>query len=94
MKKKTRIVILVIIIITILLGLLPNPLAFPTGPVSKSYKPIIPLPIYEVKEWHEYNVKPHTDSNEPDEQLVKTITGVEVYIFGIEVYDGRNIEYF
>ena len=93
MKKKARIIILVIVI-TIILGLFPNPIVFTAGPVNKSYKPIIPLPIYEVKEWHVNNIKPHADLNKPDEQFVKKITGVEVFVFGIEVYDGRSVEYY
>ena len=39
-------------------------------------------------------MKPHTNPDKPDEQFVKKITGVEVFIFGIEVYDGRNVEYY
>lgn len=33
-------------------------------------------------------MKPHTNPDKTDEQFVKMITGVEVFIFEIEVYDG------
>ena len=90
---RKRFIIALIAIVTVVLAvlcLIPSPLneakAADGGP--KIHSPV--LPVYTVVDWNKIEIAPHNpDGPDANASRGKTTKGIQVFIFGISVYDGR-----
>lgn len=95
MKKIVGIIILVAVIVLSILCVIPNPLnsAKAADGGTRIYSPI--LPIYVIYDWNKVKIEPHSglqgseSESGSGESNGKTVMGKQIFIFGIEVYDGR-----
>lgn len=91
MKKSVGIIILVAVLVFSIFCIIPNPLnsAKAADGGTRIYSPI--LPIYVIYDWNKISIEPHSglQGSESGESNGKTVMGKQIFIFGIEVYDGR-----
>ena len=90
LMRKRFIIILIVAIILAVLCIIPSPLnnAKSSDGGTRRYSPL--LPVYTVVDWNRVYIKQH-DPNNPDSNASngETTKGIQVFIFGISVYDGR-----
>jgi hypothetical protein len=98
MKKKVLKTILIVVLMGFLaLCLIPSPLsgAKAADGGTKIYTTIIP--VFYVIDWNKISPSPHSDKADPNSENYdpdyprgETTMGLQVFVFGICVYDGRH----
>ncbi len=89
MRKRNIIGLLASVVLAILC-LIPSPLnaAKAADGGTRMYSPI--LPVYKVIDWNKIEITPHnTDVPEANVSNGITTKGIQIFLFGISVYDGR-----
>ena len=85
------VVVLVAVLVFSIFCIIPNPLnsAKAADGGTRIYSPI--LPIYVIYDWNKVSIEPHSglQGSESGESNGKTVMGKQIFIFGIEIYDGR-----
>ncbi|SCW26535.1 hypothetical protein SAMN02910456_00100 [Ruminococcaceae bacterium YRB3002] len=89
MRRRYLIGLLVVVVLAVLC-LIPSPLnaAKAADGGTRMYSPV--LPIYKVVDWNKIEIAQH-DPDGPDANTSngKTTKGIQVFIFGMSIYDGR-----
>lgn len=86
--RKRFVVALITAVVLAVFCAIPSPLnnAVSTDGGTRVYSPI--LPVYKVVDWNKIHIK----ELDPDDSNGETTKGIQVFIFGISVYDGRYTE--
>jgi hypothetical protein len=91
MRKRFIIALIAIVIVVLaVLCLIPSPLneAKAADGGTKVYSPV--LPVYTVVDWNHIEIAPHNpEGPEANMSNGKTTKGIQVFVFGVSVYDGR-----
>ena len=88
--RKRYIIGLIAAVVLAVLCLIPSPLnaAKAADGGTRRYSPL--LPVYSVVDWNKIEIAPHNpDGPDANASGGKTTKGIQVFIFGISVYDGR-----
>ncbi|MBR5386076.1 MAG: hypothetical protein IK142_00680 [Clostridiales bacterium] len=87
MKKKTITVFITIVVL--LIGLAPCPLktSKDADGGTRHYSPI--LPLYTIIDWNRVQITPLNDNNSTDRLTGTTTKGIQIFVLGRCVYDGR-----
>lgn len=86
--RKRFIVILIAAVVLAVLCAIPSPLNYAKAADGGTcvYSPV--LPVYKVVDWNKIHIREH-DPDGPDGSNGETTKGIQVFVFGISVYDGR-----